>query len=822
METFDKNLTAKFNASSADISGSVTDIDPKRLLDLELEDQDFMDEYQRVINDPTLLDADEHEDIVGKDPYINMELGLPRGPDGQLMRAVVKQRVTDEEGRPLGRPNKNPLLDTRQYEVTYVDGSNKALTANIIAENLLAQVDEEGHRQMMIDEIVDHRVQSNAIPKSEGTYSLQNGITRRKRTTRGWEILIRWQDGSHDWIALKDVKDSYPIELAEYATNHDIHEEPAFAWWVPYVIKKRKRIIAKIKSKYWQRTHKYGIRIPKSVAEAKAIDAENGNSLWMDAIQLEMKNVRVAFQELESNPNDLIGYQQITGHLVFDVKLGENFRRKACFVADGHKMETPASVTYSTVVSRDSVRIILLIAALNDLDIQGADIQNAFLTSPTKEKVWIQAGPEFGDDEGKAFLVIRALYGMKSASASFRAFMAEKLDTLGFRASYADPDVWMRPATKSSGEEYYEYIMMYVDDILVISEQAKEILEQIQQYVRFKNDKIEPPANYLGAKLEKKSINGRDVWTMTSVEYIKAAIKNVEETIKDKKWKLPSRVSTPMSSNYIPELDETPELDKKDTQYFQELIGILRWGTEIGRVDILLETSLLSQYQAAPREGHMEEILHIFAYLKKKPKITLYFDPTIPNLDYSIFKTAPDDFKEYYRDAKEELPHNMPKPRGRSVTTTAYVDASHAANKKTRRSHTGYIIFVNRSPILWYSKRQQTVETSSFSAEFIAMKACVEAIQHLRFKLRMFGIPMVDGDPTFVLSDNESVVNNSTKVESTLNKKHSSVAYHYTRWATAARIISVAWVPGNENIADAMTKRLSETTRDYLFGNWTY
>ena len=81
---------------------------------------------------------------------------------------------------------------------------------------------------------------------------------------------------------------------------------------------------------------------------------------------------------------------------------------------------------------------------------------------------------------------------------------------------------------------------------------------------------------------------------------------------------------------------------------------------------------------------------------------------------------------------------------------------------------------------------------------------------------------MVDGDPTFVLSDNESVVNNSTKVESTLNKKHSSVAYHYTRWAKAARIISVAWVPGNENLADAMTKRLSETTRDYLFGNWTY
>ena len=114
------------------------------------------------------------------------------------------------------------------------------------------------------------------------------------------------------------------------------------------------------------------------------------------------------------------------------------------------------------------------------------------------------------------------------------------------------------------------------------------------------------------------------------------------------------------------------------------------------------------------------------------------------------------------------------------------------------------------------------METSSFSAEYIAMKVCVETIQQLRFKLRMFGIPMIGDEPSYVLCDNESVVNNSTKVESTLNKKHSSVAYHYVRWAVAARIISVAWIPTGENLADALTKRLSETSRDYLFGNWMY
>lgn len=273
-----------------------------------------------------------------------------------------------------------------------------------------------------------------------------------------------------------------------------------------------------------------------------------------------------------------------------------------------------------------------------------------------------------------------------------------------------------------------------------------------------------------------------------------------------------------MITSFIPELDASPELDATDTQFFQELIGMLRWATEIGRVDVLLETSLLSQYQAAPREGHLGQAIHIFAYLKHRPKFTLYFDPTIPNIDYGQFTTRREDFAEHYRDAEEPLPHNMPKARGRSLTITAFVDASHAANKKTRRSHTGYLIFLNRSPILWYSKRQTTVEVSTFSSEFIALKVCTEAIEHLRYKMRMFGIPLVQGTPAHVFCDNESVVKNLTHIESVLHRKHNSIAYHYVRWMVAAGVISLAWIQLGENLADVFTKRLSESVRNYLFG----
>ena len=181
--------------------------------------------------------------------------------------------------------------------------------------------------------------------------------------------------------------------------------------------------------------------------------------------------------------------------------MGEKFRRKARYVGDGHKTETPKSVTYSTVVARDSVRICLLIAALNDLDIQAADIENAYLTAPCREKCWTIGGREFGSEEGSVFIIRKALYGLKSSGAAFRAFLAETLDDIGFKSSVADPDVWLRPATKPDGEKYYEYILVYVDDILSISHNAKAPMMAIQQAFKFKNDAIEPPKIYLGASL---------------------------------------------------------------------------------------------------------------------------------------------------------------------------------------------------------------------------------------------------------------------------------------------------------------------------------
>ena len=119
-------------------------------------------------------------------------------------------------------------------------------------------------------------------------------------------IYVRWKGGSGDWVSLKDLKESYPVLVADNAMANDLLFEPAFVWWIPYTLKKRTTIIGKIKSsKHWERKHKCGVRDPRNVKEALAIDAENGRTLWVDAVGLEMKNNRVAFEEYDGDINCL-------------------------------------------------------------------------------------------------------------------------------------------------------------------------------------------------------------------------------------------------------------------------------------------------------------------------------------------------------------------------------------------------------------------------------------------------------------------------------------------------------------------------------------
>jgi hypothetical protein len=212
----------------------------------------------------------------------------------------VVKRARTENGLPIGRAHRNPLFDTREYDCVFDDGTMERYTANVIAENLYSQVDSEGRSFLVLDEIIDHEKDNSAIPISDGFTIGYNGNRVPKKTTRGWKLLCQWKDGSTSWVPLVELKDSNPVELAEYAVGNRIDQEPAFRWWVSDVIRKRNRIIAKVKKRYWRITHKFGIRLPKTVEEAIQIDRETNTTYWTDAIKKEMERVGVAFEFIDN------------------------------------------------------------------------------------------------------------------------------------------------------------------------------------------------------------------------------------------------------------------------------------------------------------------------------------------------------------------------------------------------------------------------------------------------------------------------------------------------------------------------------------------
>ena len=232
------------------------------------------------------------------DEYLNMQLSIFRNDSEAPLSATVKKRALDLEHRLIGKAHKNPHLDTRRYEVEFVDGHSEILSTNIIAENLFYQVDEEGYHQKMLLEISDHRVLKDAISKDKGTFYTDRGLERKVRTTKGWELYVTWKDGPGDWISLKDLKNCYPLEVVDYAMAKEIQDELAFAWWIPWTLKKRTHIISMVKTKYWDKTHKFGIKVPKSITEAKRIDLDNKNKLWTEAVRQEIINVRVTLKKI--------------------------------------------------------------------------------------------------------------------------------------------------------------------------------------------------------------------------------------------------------------------------------------------------------------------------------------------------------------------------------------------------------------------------------------------------------------------------------------------------------------------------------------------
>jgi len=263
-------------------------------------------------------------------------------------------------------------------------------------------------------------------------------VTKEHQGTVKYFFKVEWHGGDTQWIDMDDLRVHDPIAVIKYGNKKQLLKNDGWEWIRSYLPMEKEieamcnalNVVTKDGHRY-----KFGIRVPGSVKEALAIDKENGNHLWEEAIIEELKQI-CAFDTFHvvEHGEILVGYKRIPYHIVFDVKF--DLRHKARLVAGGHRTDTPQEDVYSGVVSMEAVRLGFIIARMNGLMVCAGDVGNAFLYAITKEKYYVIAGPEFGPDiEGKRLVIHKSLYGLKTSAAAFHEHLSMKLRDMGYAPS---------------------------------------------------------------------------------------------------------------------------------------------------------------------------------------------------------------------------------------------------------------------------------------------------------------------------------------------------------------------------------------------------
>lgn len=297
----------------------------------------------------------------------------------------------------------------------------------------------------------------------------------------------------------------------------------------------------------------------------------------------------------------------------------------------------------------------------------------------------------------------------------------------------------------------YDYLCTHVDDFKIVAKDPQRWVDAIAEKFTLKNSG--PPDHYLGNDYQWSS--SENVWVLGSQTYIKECIRRIEAVLPDGTLLQPKY--TPMASDIHTELDTSPLLDDDEIKQFQTIIGMAQWAVTIGRLDITFAVSSLSRFSVAPRKTHLGLAFSLFGYLKRFPTRRIVLDSRPLIIDKELQQTSyHHDFLDDYSDAREDIDPHLPTPFGTELDTTIFFDADHAHDQATQRSITGMIVMVGFTPIVVSSRRQGCIATSTYCAEFVAMRSAVEEAISIQYMLQCLGIPVTK--PTKLYGDNKGSI----------------------------------------------------------------
>ena len=659
------------------------------------------------------------------------------------------------------------------------------------------------HGDKLFDEVMSYNKMLEWCDRDldkDDMYKIDGIIDHRKKqlpTTKGmWEVLIKWADGTQSWNCLNLTYTDDPVTVSVYAKKHDLLDQPGWRRCKRDLknMKKFGRMINQTRLKNYRRrpVYKYGYQVPRDHEEAVFIDEKNGNTKWQDSEELEIRQLKEyqTFKSIGLNAPVPEGYTKIPCHIIYDCK--HCGRHKSRFVAGGHRTKAPTSSVYSGVVSLQGIRMVTFLAELNDLELWGTDIGNAYLESYTTEKVCFTAGKEFGELAGHTLLIVKALYGLKSSGKCWHDRLFEVLDDMGFFPSKAEADIWMRRCG-----DHWEYVAVYVDDLLIASKQPSAIIEALEKDYKFKLKGTGAVKFHLGCDYWR---DDHGTLCVGPKKYIERLGMQYAALFGEKP---PTKYRSPLDKDDHPELDVSELLSEDDTAKYQSLIGALQWTITLGRFDVAVAVMTMSSYRVAPRKGHLARVQRIVGYLLRMKNGFIRIRTDLP--DYSDMPPAKHDWSHsVYGDVKEVIPTDAPEPLGKPVAPTSFVDANLYHDYITGRSVTGVLHLLNKTPMDWFARKQATVETATYGSEFVAARHAVEQALGIRTTLRYLGVPVLG--ETRMFGDNGSVVTNISVPHSQLKKRHHALSYHFTREAVASNAVDFQYIWSEINAADILSK----------------
>jgi hypothetical protein len=344
--------------------------------------------------------------------------------------------------------------------------------------------------------------------------------------------------------------------------------------------------------------------------------------------------------------------------------------------------------------------------------------------------------------------------------------------------------------------DLYDYIAVWVDDLAIASKDPEAIIQELTEQCNLKLKGVGPLSYHLGCDFQRDA-DGTLFYGPR--KYIDKLLEGYKKRFNEE----PRMANTPLVKNDHPEIDESIELGQDGITIYQSLIGELLWCIALGRFELLPAVMTMGRFRVCPRQGHLDRVKRIYGFLRKFKNGVIRVRTQEP--DYSTLPEEQYDWSySVYGNVNELVPQDAPEPLGKAVVITTYEDANLYHDLITGRAVTGVFHLLNQTPIEWFSKRQDTVETATYGSEFVAARIATEQVIDLRTTLRYLGVPIKG--PAFMFGDNQSVITSSTIPHSKLNKRHNALSYHRVREAIVAGIIRFAHIAGIKNPADILSK----------------